>query len=110
MNKGIAQRIIEVRKDTGLTQKDFGKEIGLKPSAISQIESGRYKVSHRIIMMIALRFKIRQEWLETGQGEKNNREPDVRDAMDIFTQIIKLPDNERKELCEALQTVIKYLK
>lgn len=68
MNK----RIKELRKALGLTMDQFGKQIGLKKSSISQIESGSNNVSEQCIVGI-LKTNwngqyVNEEWLRSGSG------------------------------------------
>lgn len=66
-------RIKELRKTVEMTQDAFGQLIGVKKTAISEIESGKNKVSNQIINSI-LKTKwdnhgyVNEEWLRTGEG------------------------------------------
>lgn len=62
-------RIKELRKTLGLTLKEFGTKIGLKPSTISDIEHFRCNVNERLIIVICSKFNVNEEWLKEGIGE-----------------------------------------
>ena len=62
------ERIIELRKSLNLSQTDFGKQIGISKSSISDIEIGRISISERTIISICSKFNVNEEWLKTGNG------------------------------------------
>lgn len=67
---GIGKRIKYLRKDKlNLTQAKFGERIGLKATAIGQMESGDRNVTDRTIILICNEFNINEKWLRTGEGE-----------------------------------------
>ncbi|WP_254048569.1 helix-turn-helix domain-containing protein [Clostridioides difficile] len=67
-NKTINNRIKQVRKGLGFTQKEFGEKIGLSQNHISHIESGKGKVVQSTINAIYIEFGVNREWLKTGKG------------------------------------------
>ena len=62
------ERIKQIRKDAGLTQEKFAERIGLKQNSIALIESGKRTPSEQTVLSICREFKVRQEWLRTGDG------------------------------------------
>lgn len=62
------ERIIELRKFLNLSQTDFGKQIGISKSSISDIEIGRISISERTIISICSKFNVNEEWLKSGNG------------------------------------------
>ena len=62
-------RIIQVRKNNGLTQEAFGARIGLSRNFIWMIERGDRVPSDRTISDICREFNINETWLRTGAGE-----------------------------------------
>lgn len=76
------ERFKELRKALGLTQSEFGKILGLSTSGVSDIESGRRKVTEQHLIMLSNYKKkiINIEWLRTGDGEmfvKMDREAEL---------------------------------
>ena len=66
----IGNRIKLLRKiSLNLTQAKLGKCIGLKSTAIGQMESGDRNVTDRTIMLICKEFNVNEEWLRHGTGE-----------------------------------------
>lgn len=66
------ERIKEVRKALGLSGEKFGNRIGVKRSAISDIERGRNGVSEQNIKAICREFNVNEDWLRTGNGNMFN--------------------------------------
>lgn len=62
-------RIIQVRKNNGLTQEAFGARIGLSRNFIWMIERGDRLPSDRTISDICREFNVSETWLRTGEGE-----------------------------------------
>ena len=62
-------RVKEVRQSLGLTLTEFGKNIGLKHSSLSLIESGRNNVTDQVVMSIVHAYGVSEKWLRTGEGE-----------------------------------------
>lgn len=62
-------RIKEVRKAAGLTLEKFGERIGISNSACSALEKGKNNPSEQSIRAICREFRVREEWLRTGEGE-----------------------------------------
>lgn len=62
------ERVKEVRKSLGLTQEKFGERVGLKKSAISQIESGINGVTDQLRLAVFREFNVNEDWLRTGEG------------------------------------------
>lgn len=62
------ERIIELRKFLNLSQTDFGKQIGISKSSVSDIEIGRISISERTIISICSKFNVNEEWLKYGNG------------------------------------------
>ena len=62
------ERVKELRKALGLTQEKFGERVGLKKSAISQIESGVNGVTDQLRLAVFREFNVNEDWLRTGEG------------------------------------------
>ena len=72
----MKDRIAELRKHLGLSQRQFGERIGLQRGAVTNYELGRNKPTETVRQMICREFGVRRNWLETGEGEmfeENNR-------------------------------------
>ena len=68
----IQERISTVMSIKNLTNAEFANTIGVQPSNISHLLSGRNKPSLDLIMKIVKRFpEIRLDWLLQGDGSMN---------------------------------------
>lgn len=65
----MEERIKKLRKALGLTQKEFGERIGVKPNTIGTYEIGRNKPIDAVMSLICREFNVNETWLRTGEGE-----------------------------------------
>ena len=80
------ERLKEIRKELHLTQREFGRRLGVKDTAISKLENGENTVTEQMILSICREFGIVEEWFRTGIGNKKT----VKDTDDIFVIIAKI--------------------
>lgn len=81
-------RIRELRKALRLTQKDFGKQIGLKQNAISNMEKKGSTVTEHNIKTICSQFSVNENWLRTGSGEMFlESEKKQKEFFEIFDEL-----------------------
>lgn len=118
----IGNRIKELRKDSKLTQEQFGKKIGLKDSSVSMIERNERHVTESVIKNIMAEFCVNEAWLKEGTGEKYNQElllkknflDSNQNHISFFLQdrlqsmlnkIYALDHAEQKDLLTTLETI-----
>lgn len=65
----MGERIKILRKTLGLTQKEFGERIGVKPNTIGTYEIGRNEPIGAVIGLICREFRVNERWLQTGEGK-----------------------------------------
>jgi len=59
MRRGVLKnRIEEIRKERGIRQEDFAKEMGVSRQTISSLENGRYNPSIMLAYKIARFFDM----------------------------------------------------
>lgn len=91
-------RIKLIRKTLGISQRDFGKKIGISDTAVSKLESGERNPSEQTLKSICREFNVDYFWLTEGAD------------VDMF---IKLPNtlmeklSERYNLNKKSQMVLK---
>lgn len=66
----LGERIKLIRKESGLSQKDFGERVNMSHGHLSAIEKNKTEPSDRLIKLICLNFGINEDWLRTGEGDK----------------------------------------
>ena len=79
--EGIGERIRKVRKDTGLTQEEFGKAIGCSVTYIHFVESGKNIPSSDFLNKVCMNYGISYNWLLTGEGEEKPDEAVVDEEL-----------------------------
>jgi transcriptional regulator with XRE-family HTH domain len=67
-------RIRELRKKIGLSQKEFAERIGISDSALSRIENGEGLTAQNILLIctpsrLVPGKTVSEGWLRTGEGE-----------------------------------------
>lgn len=62
------ERIKELRKALGLTQKEFGGRLGISRDVEANIENDRVEPSKSLIKLICATYNVDYIWLTTGQG------------------------------------------
>ena len=60
-------RIRQIRKESGLTLKQFGERIGLGGSTVSMMENGKSKTREQTIQSVCREFHVREAWLRSGE-------------------------------------------
>ncbi len=115
------ERIKLLRKELGLTQNEFGEKIGLKKSAISQIENGSTSSNPRIVQLICTAFNISEKWLTEGKGDMytSNEEAildklagmyDLSESQMIFAkQWLQLPATAKDAVVDYIVSVASAL-
>ena len=91
-------RIKLIRKTLGISQRDFGKKIGISDTAVSKLESGERNPSEQTLKSICRELNVDYFWLTEGAD------------VDMF---MKLPNtlmeklSERYNLNKKSQMVLK---
>lgn len=74
--ESLNDRIKKLRATLNKSQKDFGASLGIKPNSVSDIETGKNKVTEQNIKAICLENwdgkKVNESWLRTGEGGDEN--------------------------------------
>lgn len=91
----MRERIIEFLKSENKTSAQFADEIGVQPSGVSHILSGRNKPSLDFVLKMLKKYKfLSTEWLLFGKGTMY-REPEFPD---LFSQPAEhIPDKNENE-------------
>ena len=84
----MGDRLRELRKLLGLTQKEFAEKIGVSQSALSLYESGRDIQFDPIITQICRQFGISETWLRTGEGSMHSPRPNDEIISSFFAEVL----------------------
>ena len=96
----IAERLKEARTQAGLSQESAAKILNIQRPAISEIESGKRKVSAEEIIQFSKIYKVSTSWLllkEDGETEMNEQ---MRVAA---RELSKMDEADRKKLLDILK-------
>lgn len=89
-------RIKELRKALGLTQKEFGERIGVKPNTIATYEIGRNEPIDAVLELICREFKVNDRWLRFGEGEKFLQLTPSQEIADFMSPLLQEESDEFK--------------
>ena len=96
------ERVKELRKSLGLTQEKFGERVGLKKSAISQIESRVNGVTDQLRLAVFREFNVNEDWLRTGEGEMFVEPNDDEDITRFMGDVLSDQPDFRRRLISVL--------
>lgn len=106
----MKDRILQIRRILGLTQKEFGLNLGCSRDKIANIELGRVVPDDVFIRHICVVYKVNELWMKTGEGEIWEKSSDsVRHKFEAYENapsnvkclidsILSMPDEEQKNL------------
>ena len=115
----IKTRIFQIRKDSGLTQTEFGSEIGASRAMIASYESGKVVPDKTTRLLLCEKFNVNEQWLETGEGLPYREGlipglvhalsimPDVRAMLE--EKLPKVSDDSWRKMNEALKAFLDDL-
>ncbi len=115
MYRETGDRIKELRKQRGLTQKEFCKIINAKQAKLSCIERGTNEPGIEIIMTICKTFNVSADWLLFGEKSGGNtnkpfEEEFSKQQQELIDITNKMTDQEQTELLGAVKMFIHTYK
>lgn len=85
----LTSRIKAIREALKLSQREFGKKLGVSRDVISNIEYNRVPPKELLLHHICELYHVNQHWLETGEGEMFHDDPGEISKLDEALQIFK---------------------
>jgi transcriptional regulator with XRE-family HTH domain len=67
---GIGDRIRKARDTEGLSARQFGGRVGVSQRYINMLEKGDRQPSQALVIAIALKMGVDEDWLRTGQRSR----------------------------------------
>lgn len=98
----MKDRINLVVQKSGLTKTAFAKRVNVSQGLISQICSGVTTPSDRTIADICRVFRVREEWLRTGEGEMEIVDTEREKLQRFFADVLSTAPDERSAFISAL--------
>lgn len=65
----LSDRVIQARRDAGLSQVELSRRVGVTQQSIQQLENGTVK-SPRYVLELAEALNVNPTWLRSGKGDK----------------------------------------
>jgi transcriptional regulator with XRE-family HTH domain len=96
MPNSISERIKSRRKELNLSQAELANQVGLKPPAISQYESGARKPSFEIVQKLSFALKVTTEYLISGVDQVKPQHP-INLSDRLFLNIVNSLSPQDKE-------------
>jgi len=96
------ERFREIRKLLNYKQEDFGKILGVRHAAISQIENNKRPVSQRIKVILESKLNVNIEWLEKGKGDYFLQDSKTRKVIDRVGKIIYWTKLDIQSFCRMI--------
>ena len=93
----IKDRLKTLRKALNLKQREVADRLEIRVGVIGSWESGCSPIPRARIYQICNEYKVRREWLETGEGEmfEARKETDAEEAKsDLFKRILTVLTDE----------------
>lgn len=90
-------RIKELRLSLEMTQEEFGKKIGVTRSAVSYLESGRSKLTEKMLFLICVTFDVSKEWLKHGTGDMFITHTIGEELASYCAKLVKENDMEKEK-------------
>lgn len=98
-------RLKELRKALNMNQEEFGKLLGITKSGVSDLESGRRKVTEQHIIMLKM-HNVNEDWIRNGTGKMFI---DLSRDEEISMFIGKLLENEEDSFQKRFITMLAKL-
>lgn len=83
----IGEKIKYIRQDKGLTQAEFGQNIGLSKQAVSNVENNLSNPSIDFIGKLIVYYNINSNWLIANLGEPYNAVKNLSSREEILKDI-----------------------
>lgn len=100
----LADRILAIRKDSGLSQSAFGEKLNLSQNFVWMVEKGQREPSDRTISDICRVYSVNEVWLRTGVGEMKLPLSQDEQLAKIFAAV-QVSDDERARLVKAFASL-----
>ena len=98
----INARFREVYEDSGLSQEKFAKRIKRSRGEVANIIYDKVVPRDEIIAAVCEEFRIREEWLRTGKGDRKIADTERDKLQAFFSDVLATAPDERSAFVAAL--------
>lgn len=85
----MPERIKALRKALKLSQKEFGKRLGVSRDVIGNLEYGRADAKDPLLHLICRIYAVNPQWLENGEEPMFLQDPETTAAAEEALRIFK---------------------
>ena len=104
----IRTRIREVRKELGITQREFGESANIDRRYVAKVECGSQNPSFKFMRSVSIKHKISLDWLLYGVGDRYIKAEDENYGNELFT-FKKLLDNATPDDIQIIMNMISKI-
>jgi len=105
-NQEMNDRVAQLRKHLGLTQKAFGKRIGLTDAMVSMIESGKKAMQNRTVSLICYTFGANEDWLRYGGGNMLTSKAEAEDERQLLAMFDRLSGEMKRVVLQKVKDLL----
>lgn len=98
----INARFRVVFEQSGLSQEKFAKRIKRSRGEVANIIYDKVIPRDEIIEAVCEQFRIREEWLRTGEGEMTIADSEMEKLQHFFADVLSTAPDERSAFVAAL--------
>lgn len=80
----VGERIDQIRKDAGLSQKEFAEKLGVSVATMSRVIGNLQELNQTAKNLLGASYNVNLQWLETGEGNPYQSEGLVDSLSDVL--------------------------
>ena len=100
----FGERLVLIREKANINQKDFAKTVGITNSSMSRAERDQQGLGSAVKMVICSEFKIRPQWLDTGEGEMYKQAVSAEEIVPELVDVLEANPTLLKAVVKATTT------
>ena len=110
LNLSLGEKIMVLRKQRKVSQKDLAKTLGINPSNLPNYESGRYSPSLDMLVKISDFFDVSLDSLVRNRASDDLLKLQDHDLIRITKQVDELDPKDRETIKAMIQSFVNQQK
>lgn len=109
MKTNIGSKIKELRNNSGMTQSELAKKLGISPSAVGMYEQGRREPDNDMVLKLCGVFGISADCLLGNSENDPNIKKEISEVFDEFTRMLSMQQGlmfDGEPLCDEDRSMI----
>lgn len=98
----MKDRILAIIQNANISKSKFAERLNVSQAFVSQMCSGVREPSDRTIADICREFRIREQWLRTGEGDMAIADTERDKLQSFFADVLATAPDERSAFVAAL--------